>query len=607
MNEASQDITYLDWADIVPGRNPRKFFDPAKMEELKASILEHGVRQNLTVCEDETEEGRYLIVSGERRHRAVGELLAWLDVRDEETLTLHGEAVPVDLLYNRLRRLPVQILTAEEAPRAYELSLVENLQREGLTPLEEAEAYKLLSESPNPETGRPYTHAEIAQKVGKLDAEKRPDASYIRRRLKLRNAPDVLLEAVNTGAVGATVAEVVGRIPDGKSREECARLVLKPKDQVEPLNVAQTKALVQERFMVSLRGCGFNLEDVELLPVETDEHGQRVAGGACDDCPWLSGNNPELAEDLAGGTAGRRGSRAGIAADLCTNPACYRRKQDAVWMTVRRAAEARGQKCLDGDAADRVFSGEGGELSPDGGYARPDSAPHGAIVGWRAAPSWRELMKGTGVKLVVVRNPNTHAGELLVPIKEVIAAVKKKAREAGMPCVFDVEKAPEPEPDDAPEASEGDGAEGAIESRARELLLEAMEDRLRVMTPGNVSLGAVLARLCFARLAETEIVPNLIVIKLGYDPDRHDTTDGRDTFEKQLSVDLRGDPQSGNRWLALLLAASALDSVPWGEAVQQDDDVMDLAEVLGCDIAACYAQAEKILAAKAAGKRKARS
>lgn len=113
-------------------RQPRTHFDPQQLEELAASIREHGILQPLVVSPES--DGTYTLIAGERRLEAA---------------RLAG-----------LRTVPVILRQTGDRQRL-ELALIENLQRSDLNPLEQAEAYRQLHE----EFG--LSHDEIAQRVGK--------------------------------------------------------------------------------------------------------------------------------------------------------------------------------------------------------------------------------------------------------------------------------------------------------------------------------------------------------------------------------------------------------------------------------------------------------
>lgn len=156
---------------------PRQIFDDEKIQDLAASMKEHGVIQPLIV---RRLGSRYQLVAGERRLRAA--MMAGL------------EKVPV----------VVRDMTDREA---MEISLVENLQREDLGPIEEAEAYQRLSD----EFG--LTQEQIAKRVGKS----RPDVTNTLRLLKLE---DEVKELINQGKISGSH----GRALVGLEREEQLRL-----------------------------------------------------------------------------------------------------------------------------------------------------------------------------------------------------------------------------------------------------------------------------------------------------------------------------------------------------------------------------------------------
>ena len=111
---------------------PRKYFNEDKLEELAESIREHGIIQPLTVRK--LSSGYYQIIAGERRWRAA---------------RLAG-----------LSEVPVVIIEADDR-KAMELAMIENLQREDLNPMEEAEGYRSLVEQYG------MTQEQAAQSVGK--------------------------------------------------------------------------------------------------------------------------------------------------------------------------------------------------------------------------------------------------------------------------------------------------------------------------------------------------------------------------------------------------------------------------------------------------------
>ncbi len=140
-------VAYLNVNDILPNRyQPREDFNQEKLEELITSIKEKGVVQPLLV---RRAGDKYELIAGERRLRALKSL--------------------------GINKAPV-ILKDVDDVGAIELALIENIQREDLNPIEEAHAYKRLTD----EFG--FTQEKIAQTIGK-------DRSSITNALRLLNLP----------------------------------------------------------------------------------------------------------------------------------------------------------------------------------------------------------------------------------------------------------------------------------------------------------------------------------------------------------------------------------------------------------------------------------
>ena len=161
-NSGENIITVIKLGNIDPKRDqPRKFFDKDALEELASSIKENGLLQPILVREGS--EGRYQIIAGERRFRAS---------------KLAG-----------LSEIPAIILEKDDKLAA-EISLIENIQRENLNPIEEAMAYRALAE----EYG--MTQEELSERVGK-------SRSAIANSTRLLDLPADVLEMVANGDISA--------------------------------------------------------------------------------------------------------------------------------------------------------------------------------------------------------------------------------------------------------------------------------------------------------------------------------------------------------------------------------------------------------------------
>jgi ParB family chromosome partitioning protein len=186
--------------DVRPNpRQPRREMRHSELEELTASIREHGVLQPLVVSPAPDGRG-YLLIAGERRLQAA---------------RLAG-----------LKSVPVVVRLADER-QGLELALVENLQREDLDPLEAAEGYRQLVEDFG------LTHEEVARRVGKS----RPSVSNTLRLLKL---PATVRQSLASGKLSEGHARALLALPSSQAQLAATQTILK-----RGLSVRQTEELVQ--------------------------------------------------------------------------------------------------------------------------------------------------------------------------------------------------------------------------------------------------------------------------------------------------------------------------------------------------------------------------
>lgn len=191
-----ESITELEIQAVEPNpRQPRKNFDQARLEELAASIREHGVVQPIVV---RPKGGRYEIVAGERRWRAS---------------QLAG-----------LTRVPALVREFSEA-ETMEIALIENLQREDLNPVEEAEAYRILLDEYH------LTQDELAKRLGKS----RPQ---ITNTLRLLQLSPVARAEVQAGRISMGHAKVLLGLDSVEEQNHLARKVAEGGLSVRELEVA---------------------------------------------------------------------------------------------------------------------------------------------------------------------------------------------------------------------------------------------------------------------------------------------------------------------------------------------------------------------------------
>ena len=177
---------------------PRKQFDPDALADLADSIREHGIIQPLTVRK--LQSGYYQIIAGERRWRAAR--MAGLD------------------------QVPAIVIEADDR-KAMELAMIENLQREDLNPIEEAEGYRQLMEQYN------LTQEETAQRVGK-------SRSVVANALRLLNLCAPVRAMVEDGRLSNGHARTILPLSPAL-QEKAADAILK-----SDLSVRQTELLVKK-------------------------------------------------------------------------------------------------------------------------------------------------------------------------------------------------------------------------------------------------------------------------------------------------------------------------------------------------------------------------
>jgi ParB family chromosome partitioning protein len=191
-------IINLGIEEIHPDKNqPRRHFDDAHIAELAESIKSKGLLLPLIVRR--AHEG-YVLIAGERRWRAAQKA--------------------------GLRELPAMVREVSEK-EAFELALIENIQREDLNPLEEAEAYKRLID----EHG--LTQEELAARVHK-------ERSTVANALRLLRLPDAIKQAIVAGQLSMGHARALLAIADEGDLRKAAEKVIS-----EQLSVRAAEALVQ--------------------------------------------------------------------------------------------------------------------------------------------------------------------------------------------------------------------------------------------------------------------------------------------------------------------------------------------------------------------------
>lgn len=269
---------------------------PEHIKNLGASIAHQGIIQPITVrpwpASRPNPDGLlYEIVVGEGRWLGAAEAgktdipFFWRDLSDKE---------------------------------AVELQLIENLQRDDISPLEEARGYRRLID----EHG--HTADTIAAEVGK-------SRSAIYNSLKLLDLCPAALKIALDHKLDASNMMLAARIPDEKLQIAAIKDMTPRYAGDDPMSYRHARDMVQRKYMLKLAEARFSRADAELLP----------AAGSCTACPKRTGNNASLFTDVA-------------SADMCTDPGCFDAKKLAHVARQRAQAKANNIKVIEGADAKKI-------------------------------------------------------------------------------------------------------------------------------------------------------------------------------------------------------------------------------------------------------------
>ena len=207
---------------------PRKQFDPDALADLADSIRQHGIIQPLTVRK--LQSGYYQIIAGERRWRAA---------------RMAG-----------LTQVPAVVIEADDR-KAMELAMIENLQREDLNPMEEAEGYRTLMEQYG------LTQEETSQRVGK-------SRSAVANALRLLNLSKEVRVLVEEGKLSGGHARALVPLTE-ELQKTAAALIIK-----DDLSVRQTELLVKKLTAAEKDAPAKNVTAVDYAAEAARELGERL-------------------------------------------------------------------------------------------------------------------------------------------------------------------------------------------------------------------------------------------------------------------------------------------------------------------------------------------
>lgn len=405
--------------------NPRKTFDQAKLAELADSIKSSGLHSPVLVrplpasrvadTGHQKPRPTHELVTGERRLRAS---------------IMAGQA-----------EIPAIVRELADA-EVLEIQVIENLQRDDLAALEEAEGYEHLMRHCG------VSADQVAAKIGK-------SRNYVYGRLKLLDAGQAVRDALRDGTIDVSRALPLARIPNDKLQVQALKEITNRGYGGGLMSVRAASEHIQQNYMLKLSTARFSIKD-ETLSAEA---------GACKACPKRTGANPDLFSDVKG-------------ADVCTDPPCFHKKEQLQTEREMAEAQARGQTIITGREARELMpsswsSRVEGHLRLDAKEDGPDGTPLRKVLA-------KQIESGE-IKPVLVKNPHKE-GELVavIPVEDATVALakagKKKAAD-GLAAECKAAKAHE-------ERRAKEEAKNALESAWRWATLEATWARIQQESEG---------------------------------------------------------------------------------------------------------------------------
>lgn len=344
---------------IVPSpTNPRKHFDQAALDELASSIAATGVHTPVLVrplpahrLEDTAHlqpRPTHELIAGERRYRA--------------SVLAKTDTIPA----------MVRELTDDQA---LEVQIIENLQRQDLSALEEAEGYQSLIDHSG------VSAEDVAKKIGKSRA-------YVYGRLKLLDAGQDVRDAMRQGLIGREHGLLLARIPSTLLQCKALKEIIRANHPEGIMPVRAAGEWIRTKYMLKIEQAPFDHTDASLSP------------RACTICPTRTGADQDIFADVMG-------------ADMCTDPSCYDNKVQQHHARRRAQLEAAGHQIIEGDDATELMPYP---YSAPEGYARLDDVRDSPTDKPLREELAKLLEKGEVVPTMIV-NPHKE-GDVLACVPE---------------------------------------------------------------------------------------------------------------------------------------------------------------------------------------------
>ncbi len=441
-------------SETLAQKRRREEYNPAALDELAQSIAENGLMHPIVVRPLAALRGmaKYEVIAGERRYLAVQKL------GQEHVLARILEA------------------NTEQVIR---LQMVENLHRERLSTLAEAQGYKELVD------GGVKAEA-IADAIGK-------SRSYVYARIKLLELAPPVQEALKTGKLGADQALLFARIPSHKLQEVALNTLDKWSYQGhgEKLSFRRTAEILGDKakgIFIPLAPVPWRLDDETFHtfgPKDRRGHQDPIFLPACTACPKRSGNDPELLTALDD-------------PNICTDKECHDVKGKQTFERRRKEVQASGREVLTGEAAAAILPTDyatrgfvdldsecGDDQCPepeprdaDGKKLKWDHPDHEA---WQERVdnyqprTYRQIL-GDAVKeleITLVQDPK-RKGRILELAPD--SAVKKLLKEKGV--TFTLRREPPPKPERPAKSDDPEAARRRAEKEAQERAEAELEQKV---------------------------------------------------------------------------------------------------------------------------------
>ncbi len=355
--------------------NPRKTFNADKLQELAISIAASGVHQPILVRPlpatrladtfGQRTKGTPLptheIIAGERRYRAS---------------QLAGVAT-----------IPAMVRELTD-DQVLEVQLVENLQRDDLTELEEAEGYERLMQHSK------ISVDDVGAKIGK-------SRSYVYARLKLLDLCQEAKQALREGAIDNSRALLIARIPDSQLQLKALEEASSKDYRGDVPSVRTFQSWLQNNVMLRLEDAVFKITDSRLVK----------DAGSCKDCPKRTGANPDLFTDVA-------------SADICIDPVCFHAKEQAHRDALIARAASKGMRFIEGKEAQELIAHQYSQRIE--GYTPLTQVREDITSGGQSGLTMRELLGKDAPGAVLIENPYSHELIEAVPTDEAEAVLLAK-------------------------------------------------------------------------------------------------------------------------------------------------------------------------------------